>query len=262
MPPPGSPPETNPLYPDKETEPTDQSSKPSYPTQRVADAPPITVDGAHAIRAEQILNQFLAAKSLDDRIELLDPPTPADQIQNTILASPLPEIINVTPETPAFDSMEKLTNFPFRVSFQGGEGSVVEYTILVRKRSDLEPKVVVKPFLDLVGGELARFAATPTEGVHKFQTVIEAMPRCFEENIPNADKKFTYKLSACDVGRATARAYASNTSSLAEQLYSAESRIRWGKRIRATITLQWNTTEDPNQPYIELIEIKGLDWNS
>ena len=88
------------------------------------------------------------------------------------------------------------------------------------------------------------------------------MPRCVEEDIPNPGKKFTYKLSASDVGRATARAYASLNSSLAEQLWSTDSRIRWGKRIRATISLQWNTTEDPSQPYIELMEIKGLDWNS
>lgn len=261
-PPPGSPPKVHPIYPESATS-TDSTPEPGLanPDRVVGDAPPISADGADAIEAEKVLNQFLSARSLDERINLIDPPLSAEQLQDTILARPLPEVIGVTPETPSFDPIEKLVNFPFLVQFQGGEGSVVEYTILVRKRSDLEPKVVVNPFLDLVGGRLAQFAATPTDGTQTFRVVIEAMPRCFEENVPNPDKKFTYKLSACDTGRATARAYASHYSSLAEQLFTPESRIHWGKRIRATITLQWNTTEDPTQPYIELMEIKGLDWN-
>ncbi|MEP4078278.1 hypothetical protein [Haloferula sp.] len=264
-PPPGSPPIENPIYPETKTEtPSDQSSESTSPASNAAvgDAPPISADGSDAIAAETVLDRFLVARSLEERLPMIDPPLPADQLQGTILARILPEVLSVSPETPSFDSIEDLSNFPFRVSFQGGEGSVVEYTILVRKRAELEPQVVVNPFLDLVGGRLAQFAATPTDGTHTFHAVIEAMPRCFEENIPNPDKKFTYKLSSCNVGRATARAYASLNSSLAEQLWTPDSRIRWGKRIRATVTLQWNTTEDPKQPYIELIEIKGLDWNS
>ncbi|MEM1083070.1 MAG: hypothetical protein AAGI48_03040 [Verrucomicrobiota bacterium] len=228
----------------------------------VLDPPPLSADGAEAIAAEETLEQFLDARSLDDRLQLIDPPLPTEEAQGTILEKVLPEVISLSSETPSFNSLEKFTNYPFRVSFQGGEGSVVEYTILVRKRADLEPKVVVHPFLDLVGGRLARFAATPVDGARTFHAIIEAMPRCFEENVPDPEKKFTYKLSACDVGRTTARAYASKTSSLAEQLYSSDSRIRWGKRIRATVILQWNTTEDPMQPFLELLEIKDLDWNS
>lgn len=236
--------------------------KPPATEKTVEDPPPISVDGADAINAEEMLNRFLTTSTLEERLPMIDPPMTPDQLQDTILTETFPEAINVSPETPAFDSVEKLTNYPFRVSFQGGEGSVVDYTIVVRKRADRDAQLVVQPFIDLVGGRLAEFAATPVDGAHTFYAVLEAMPRCFEENIPNPSKKFTYKLSACDVGRATARAYASLNSSLAEQLWTPDSRIRWGKRIRATITLQWNTTEDPNQPYIELLEIKGLDWNS
>jgi hypothetical protein len=262
-PPPGSPPEVFPIYPeDKPLSDTSSTATPNPSGQVVKDAPPISADGANAIRAEETLNRFLTASSLDERLELIDPLLPAEQLQDTILSRPLPDVIGVTPETPSFDPIEKISNFPFRVSFQGGEGSISEYTILVRYRADLPPKIVIEPFLDLVGGRLARFAATPTSGAQTFRAVIEAMPRCFEENIPSPDKKFTYKLTACDVGRATARAYASRYSSLAEDLFTPDSKIRWGKRVRATITLEWNTTEDPTQPYIELLEIKGLDWNS
>ena len=228
----------------------------------VEDPPPLSVDGSNAINAEEILLRFLATSTLKERLPMIDPPMTADQLQGTILTKAFPEVISVSSETPAFDSIEKLTHFPFRVSFQGGEGSVVDYTIVVRKRADLEPRVAVQPLLDLLGGRLAEFAATPIEGAHTFHAVVEAMPRCFEENVPEPAKKFTYKLSACDIGRSTARAYASLSSSLAEELSDPNSRIRWGKRIRATITLQWNTTEDPSQPYIELLEIKSLDWNS
>lgn len=228
----------------------------------VEDPPPISANGADAIDAESLLNRFLETKTLEERLPMIDPPMTADQLQGTILSEPFPEAIGVSSETPAFDPIEKLTHFPFRVSFQGGEGSVVDYTIVVRKRADLAPQVAVQPLLDLLGGRLAKFAATPTAGVHTFHAVIEAMPRCFEENVPEPSKKFTYKLSACDIGRSTARAYARLSSSLAEELSDPNSRIRWGKRIRATITLQWNATEDPSQPYIELLEIKSLDWNS
>lgn len=264
-PPPSPPPVSDPVYPDTAATTPKANPPASVATtndQVVSDAPPIIVDGADAIRAEAVLKNFLNARSLEERVALIDPPMTAEELEDTIVAEILPEVISISPDTPTFDPIERLTNFPFRVSFQGGEGSVVEYTIVVRKRADLEPQVVINPFLDLVGGRLAEFAAAPTEGVHTFYAIIEAMPRCFEENIPNPEKKFTYKLSTSDVGRATARTYASLNSSLAEQLWTPDSRIRWGKRIRATIALEWNTTEDPSQPYIELLEIRGLDWNS
>ncbi|MGB6223395.1 hypothetical protein [Haloferula sp.] len=263
-PPPGSPPKVQPIYPEKPAAAKNipAAESPTISSGAVPDAPPISADGATAIRAEQVLDEFLATSLLDERLGLIDPPLSVAELEGTILDMPLPEVINVSPETPSFDPVENLGDFPFRVSFQGGEGSIVEYTVLVRQRADLEPKVVVGPFLDLVGGRLERFASTPTEGAQTFNVIMEAMPRCFEENIPNPSKKFTYKLSGSNVGRAIARAYASLNSSLAEQLWTPDSRIRWGKRIRATVTLQWNTREDPSQPYIELMEIKGLDWNS
>jgi hypothetical protein len=37
--------------------------------------------------------------------------------------------------------------------------------------------------------------------------------------------------------------------------------IRWGTRVRATVTIQWNHQEDPANPFLELIDINSPDWD-
>lgn len=228
----------------------------------LADDPGSTVAAEEAIAAQETLELFLKAPTLEPRLELVTPALPPQQLAGSILGGPLPEVVQVISEPARHDRVERLTEFPFRVAFAGSEGGSDEFTVLVKKRGEQPPKVAVEPFLDLVGGRLATFAATPGEKMGTFHAVIEAIPRCFDSRVPNAEKKFTYKLSGSEQGHEIARAYASLSSELAQQLEQSTSALRWGIPMRATLVLSWNLDEDPQHPFLEVVKIQCLHWNS
>ncbi len=220
------------------------------------------VTAEDAIAAQEVLESFLKAPGLDARLDLITPPMPRAALEGTILGGPLPEAVRIHPNPARHDRVERLTEFPFEVSFVGSEGGSDEFTILVKKRGDQPPQVAVEPFLDLVGGRLAAFAAAPAGKMETFHAVIEAIPRCFDRQVPNAEKKFTYKLSSSEQGGEITRAYASLNSELAKELEQSTSALRWGIPMRATLVLSWNHKEDPGHPFLEVVKIQSLHWNS
>lgn len=267
---------------------------------------PEMLDPAEGIEAQDVLRDFLRASSLGARLPYIEPAYEREALEGSIIDTPLLSADRITPDPPSRNLLENFVDHPFRVLFELDDESSVATLVVVRKRSDQKPKILIDPLLDLLGGRIADFAVQPTDGTRTFRAVIEAMPRCFEENIPNPDDKITYKISTSTHGGEIARAYASKLSPLAEMLYSPDSELRWGKRIPATITLKWTTevakspvTAPPAppeeadssdtaggegeaasseedapapvevpapepaaaMPYLELIEIKSLDWS-
>ena len=252
--------------------------------------------------AEDALRNFLRASSLGARLSFIEPAYEREELAGSVIDTPLLSVDRILPDAPSRNKTENFVDHPFRVRFEQADGEPFSTLIIVRKRSEQKPKVLIDPLLDLFGGRLEAFASAPTGESQTFRAVIEAMPRCFEEGVPNPDDKITYKLSSSTHGGEIARAYASKLSPLAEMLYSPDSALRWGKRLPATVTLRWNmgetqkapaeaTTEeeDPTEeapapeeetvpedappeeappvkessalPYLELIEIKSLDWS-
>ncbi len=57
-----------------------------------------------------------------------------------------------------------------------------------------------------------------------------------------------------------ARAYASRHSELCRALETPDGDIRLDTRPRATVTLGWNHVDDPARPFLELREIRALEW--
>lgn len=215
--------------------------------------------------AEDLLRSFFGRRTLQERLGMAEPALPAESLQGGVLDGELPPTGELLCGSPKRNLMEDYVDFPFIIDFPvpaSDNGEMRPTTIVVRKRGDNDPKVLIPPLIDLAGGDLNEFVKEPVEGQRTFWAVIEAMPRCFELGIPHSDKKFTYKISASNRQSEIGRAYASKQSPLAEQLYSPDSGIGWGRRIQAVIVLEWNTTEDPEQPYIEMREIKALEWNS
>ena len=208
---------------------------------------------------------FFGRKTLEERLNMAEPARSAGPLKGGILDDTLPPVGEALAGAPTRNVLEDYLDIPFNVQFpipDSADSETRDTLVIVRKRADETPKILIAPLLDLTGGALDTFAAEPVEGQQTFHAVIEAVPRCFEVEIPNADKKFTYKISSSTRQSEITRAYASLLSPLAEQLYSPDSGIGWGRRLRATIVLEWNTTEDPDHPFIEMREIKALDWNS
>lgn len=216
-----------------------------------------------AVRANEVLEAFLHAKEGKARLGMVEPEASLQDLQTwEVTRGPLWEVAQVVPDMPQRLPQEQVTDYPYRVSFFIPNRKNVEFAMIVRQRGDQPPRVFLPAFLDLAGGRLANFTKEPnTQEPTAFHVVLEPVARCYEENVPDPDRKFTLKLLASTVGKETSRAYVSTGSRFKAMLDDPESPVRWGTRRRATVTLQWNHKEDPAMPYLELIDINSLGWN-
>jgi hypothetical protein len=215
-----------------------------------------------AVLANELLDAFLAAPDAASRIDMVEPAASEPELAATLLKGPLPAVARVSPDLPQQHAEEQMTDYPFRVSFFIKDAPTVEFAVLVRQRGAQPPRVFLPAFLDLVGGRLTEFTRQPNRRPPAvFHVHLEPIDGCYEKNVPGADRKFTLKLLPGPVGKETARAYAANASRFREQMESPSSPLRWGIRRRATVTLQWNHKEDPERPYLELVDINSPDWN-
>jgi hypothetical protein len=215
-----------------------------------------------AVVANEVLEAFLRARDAAGRLDMVEPAVPVEELAATVLGAPLPEVAQIFSDLPQRYPTEQLTEFPFRVSFFIKGRPNVDYAVLVRQRGQQAPKVHLAAFLDLAGGRLAEFTATPnTKDPATFHVILEPVIGCHEERIPNPERKFTFKLLPSPFGKETARAYTSNGSRIRKLVEEPTYPIRWGIRGRATVTIQWNHVEDPAMPYLELLDINSPDWN-
>lgn len=212
--------------------------------------------------AEEVLEEFLAARSLEERLPLIETKTPPEELAASCLAKPLPALAGVPhPEFQESNAIENFVDVYFSVDFQMEDGTKNPQTVLVRTRGTATPKVVADPFLDLFGGRLARFASTPTDDAGEFQAIVFAVASCSDPEIPDREKKLTLKLLARENTKEIANAYSSRISKIGEMLQNGTYSLSWGNHKACTVMLAWNTTDKPEHPYLEAISIKALDWN-
>jgi hypothetical protein len=215
-----------------------------------------------AVAANNVLDSFLKAKDATSRAGMIEPETSAQDLEKTLLKGPLAEVAQVFSDLPRQNSIEGFTDYPYRVSFFVEGRPNIDFAVLVRQRGKQPPRVFLPAFLDLVGGRLSAFTRQPnTEDPARFHVILEPVIGCHEDGIPNADRKFTLKLLSSNFGKETARAYCSNNSRFREMVEKPDYPIRWGIRVPATVTIQWNHKEDPTMPYLELMDINSPDWN-
>jgi hypothetical protein len=231
-------------------------------TPPAAEVPPAPADVVPpAVLAYAVLEQFLKADHAAARVPLVEPAATVADLDATVLKGSLPQVSQIAQRGSSENPLEQVTDFSYHVTFST-EGKASDYAILVRRRGEQPPKVFLPAFLDLVGGRLQAFASEPnTQDPVRFHAIVEPVSGCHEDGVPNPDRKFTLKLLPGPIGREIARAYCSNHSRIRTMLEEPDSPVRWGTRVAATITLQWNHREDPARPFLELIEINSPDWN-
>lgn len=212
--------------------------------------------------AEALLVSFLKARDAATRAPMVEPATKPEELEGTILAGPLPEVTEIiSDKIRGGDGLESLTEFTFCVTWKTADEKLEKFNVDVRQRGDSPPAVFLPAFLDLPGGRLAHFGAAPSKGMKTFHVILEPSSGCFESNVPDPDRKFTLKLKRTALGKEVVRAYASKNSHFEDMVRNAESGLSWGARVPATVGLEWNTRDDPSKPYLELMEIKALNWN-
>ena len=173
---------------------------------------------APAMEALAVLEKFLAAKSLAERLPIIETKTPEGELAASCLASPLPATRNVVIDAQESNPVEGVVDYFYNVDFEAGDNRINPQTMLIRTRGSSPPKVVVDPFLDLFGGRLAAFAAKPTDKGAHFQVVIYPLPSCNDEKVRDREKKLTLKLLARENTKEIAQAYFSKVSKIGEML--------------------------------------------
>ena len=166
------------------------------------------------------------------------------------------------PELRETNPVERVIDCYFTVEFEATDRPAQTVTILVRTRGTNPPVVVADPFLDTYGGRLAAYIAKPTDKSGVFQVVVYAVASCTDPSIPNRERKLTLKLLSSDNTREIARAYFGRQSKISEMLEDGNYSLNYGNAKACTVMLSWNTEDNPEQPYLEAIAIKSLDWNS
>jgi hypothetical protein len=256
------PPKT-PQEPEQTTIPTLPVPAPEQPSiteppQALPDALEPTTPGMVAM---EVLEKFLAAKTLAERLPLIETQTPANELTNSCLAGPLPATSRIEIDAQESNNVEQVVDFYHNVDFDADDKPINPQTILVRTRGTGSPKVVVDPFLDSFGGRLAAYAKTPSDKAGVFQVTVSAVASCNDEHVPNREKKLTLKLLPRDNTKEIARAFFGRQSKIGMMLDDGTYSLSYGKAKACTVMLRWNVEDKPETPYLEAIDLKTLDWN-
>lgn len=211
--------------------------------------------------AKEILDKFLAAKTLAERSPLMETRTPEAELAKSCLAGPLPEVTNISVGTVENNAVEQVADIYHTVDFDAGNNRTNPQTILVRIRGSAEPKVVVDPFLDSYGGRLADFAKSPSDKAGYFQVIVWPLASCYDEKVPNHEKKLTLKLLPQVNAKEIALAYVGRQSKIAQMIEDGTYSLAYNKPKACTVMLRWNAEDDPDMPYLEAVALKTLDWN-
>ncbi|RYD21332.1 MAG: hypothetical protein EOP88_11810 [Verrucomicrobiaceae bacterium] len=212
-------------------------------------------------QAREVLDKFLAAKTLAERLPLIETKTAQAELEASCLARPLPAADKIYIDMQESIAIERVSDFYHSVDFIGENNQLIPHIILVRIRGASSPKVVVDPFLDTYGGRLAGYAKAPVDQAGVFQITVSALASCYNENVPNREKKLTLKLLPRDNEKAIAEAYFGRQSEIGLMLEDGTYSLSYGKAKACTVMLRWNKEDNPEKPYLEAIKLNRLDWN-
>lgn len=254
-----SPPETPVVQPPIPQPPVSKESSAPTAQDVLLDSrvPPEGMD-VHAFvrKSADVFGAFLVARSLDERMPLLETTTPREELEKSVLTGILPANGSFESLEVRFNKILGTSEVIFKAGFVDVDGVAESYLILVRTRGDQVPKVVADPFLDTYGGRFAQFLAEPKPGAHRFQMVATIFDFCSDESIPDYQQKSTMKISVARGAPDLAKAYFAKASPLTEKLKKLG--VRYGHGTGATITVQWYTT---GEPYLEVVDVASLDWS-
>lgn len=231
----------------------------------IVEPPPELPEGIEPItpstEAREVLDKFLAARTLAERMPFIETKTSQSELEASCLARPLPPSDKIYIETLENNAMEQVSDFYHSIDFIGENNQLHPHLILVRIRGTSPPKVVVDPFLDTYGGRLAAYAKAPVEQAGVFQVTVSALASCYNEKVPNREKKLTLKLLPRDNEKAIAEAYFGRQSDIGRMLEDGTYSLSYGKAKACTVMLRWNKEDNADQPYLEAIRLNTLDWN-
>lgn len=252
-----------PVAPKEASIPSLPTPAPEQPTliEPVPELPAGVEPKSPGMEALAVLEKFINAKSLAERLPIIETKSPEAELATSCLAGPLPPAPKMLLEFQESNPLEEVVDFYYNVDFEMPGNRPNLQTVLVRTRGGNPPKIVVDPFLDLFGGRLAAYASKPSDKAGTFQVIVSALASCNDPLIPDREKKLTLKLLSRDNTKEIAQAYFGKMSKIHEMLEDGTYSLSYGKAKSCTVMLGWNTTDSPEHPFLEAVALKALDWN-
>lgn len=187
--------------------------------------------------------------------------TPESALARTCLAGPLPEATSTRISMVENNAADHVANYLHNADFDADANRSNPQTILVSIRDTAPPKVVVNPFLDSHSGRLAGYAKSPSDKMGLFHVIVWPLASCYDERVPNREKKLTLKSLPQANAKEIALVYLGRQSKIAQMLTDGTCRVAYGKAKACTVMLRCNTEDNSNMPYLEAIALSSLNWN-
>lgn len=223
-------------------------------------APPAEMDvDAKIMESAEVLAEFFKAADLETRLALVEMETPPEELAAGFFAGPIEASFHFQEHEVKFDRLDGTLEIIFLAHVTPVGGDEETHLLMVRTREEQSPKVVADAFLDTFGGRLEAFAAEPVPGIGTFRTTAAYFDFCRTDDVPNPGKKQTFKLLRAPGGSDLAKAYFSVDSGMNMKLRRLG--MKTGLPAVVTLQLRWNTGEDPEQPFLELVDVLGLNWD-
>ena len=177
------------------------------------------------------------------------------------LAGPLPNYIPVGPED-ILQQKGRVRDSYHTLVFEFAEKDKKNRMITVRLVSFAPgeaPQVQTDVFLDMFENIPGTLAAKPASGPVTINAIIQTSAYCFADDVPDPDSKATITLRSSVKGASEdlAKAFVRSDSDLFRKL---RARVPAGSSAPVTLTLEWNTTEDPKKPFLEVARLNQLAW--
>lgn len=244
-----------------------------------ADLPEVAQKNAKEIKREEILNKhrtfisqssaildrFLKAKSYEERRPYL---TTSYRTEAELLTSglnkPMPRKLSAELRHMQKDPKVLTLETYFQVTLAAPEGAPPQEhrSIFVRMVSfseDEPPRVHTDPFIDIYDNLPAVFSQNPEASPLTLRTIVEISTLCFDDSVPNQHKKgvITFLPNINRAKNTLSKAYLGKETELFQRL---KKQLEPGTQRPVTLTIQWNKTEDPKKPYIEVAHLDGIGW--
>lgn len=211
---------------------------------------------------EEVLTKFLRAQSLASRQPYLQLVSrKKEDLLDTSLNSPLPKAISIRPFVLIDNLADGVESLFFVVALESTENPNYPQLILMETMvwgGQGVPKVNADAFIDIYEKTPLTLLEKKSEKPQDFYCIISPSSFCFDD-IPGAQEKATVSfLSYLNKKSHFAKAYLPNDSDLFKQI---SKRIGIGEDGLANLKIKLNTTEDPERPYLEVIEVNSFTWH-
>jgi len=218
----------------------------------------------HRFLANEILDKFLNAGSLDERLALMGKSryTPEELQQSSLAGKFKPVKSNYFADmVPRLE--DDMRQYRYYVSFEDKkeERDRLLMVLQVVERPGIHPpRVNGDAFIEHYDKKLDFYGMNPTKDATTFHCIAEARTADLAKNLPDDLKKTMIRMvvKTHPRGKPAFDAFLSKNSPLMERI-GPRGDFPYVEARFCILTFRWNTTR-PKQPFIELIDIVTMGW--